>query len=178
MSVLADYTHPGPVRRLLKSLVPVVCPPLATEFGLADAIVDHVELSMRASSKGVRVALLTGISGYELAAALVPRHLGQSASSLSVEDARRYFGSWWSSPLPPQREFAKGVKGLLCLACYEQPQMMEAIGYTPNEWIDKSTHYRLRTYSEAIAKREVELFTDDPLPGVVPKRPATSTNSK
>ena len=169
MSTLADYTHPGPVRRLLKSLVPVVCPPLATELDLADAIVDHVELTMRAAPKAVRMALLTGISGYELGAAVVPRHFGKTASSLPVEDARRYFDSWWSSPLPPQREFAKGVKGLICLACYEHPEMMSSIGYTPHEWIEKSVRYRLSTYSDAIAERERALFADDPLPGVIPK---------
>jgi hypothetical protein len=166
MSTLADYDHPGPIRRTLESLVPVVCPPEAIELGLTSAIVEHVELSMRAAPSGVRVALLAGIGGYEVAAMAMPQHRGRGASRLSLEQARAYFDSWWRSPLMPQREFAKGIKGLICLACYEQPEMMESIGYTPQEWIDRSVRYRLSTYSEAIDKRAADLIAPDPLPNV------------
>ncbi len=169
MSSLADYRHPGPIRELLESLARVVCPAQAFELGLLDDIVTHVELSMRASPAGVRVALLAGLSGYELASMAWPGHWGVRASKLSADKAESYFRSWYHSPLMPQHEFAKGVKSLLALACYEQPAMMEAIGYTPQAWIDKRTKHRLTTYSDAIAKREQEILAPDPLPNVVPK---------
>ena len=167
MSDLADYTHSDAARQLLLSLVPVLCPPRATQLGLADAIVDHVELTMRASPKAVRLALVAGISGYELAAMVYPGHVGTRASRLSEDKARRYFDAWYHSKLAPQHEFAGGLKSLINLACYEQPAMMEAIGYTPQHWIDKSVRYRLQTYSEAIAQRERDIVAPDPLPGVI-----------
>lgn len=169
MSYLADYKHPRPVRALLTSLVPVICPPQAAELGLVDDIVDHVELSMRALPGGVRAALLAGLSGYEFAAMAYPTHLGTRASQLSEAQATSYFRSWLRSRLMPQSEFAKGIKSLLCLSCYEQPAMMRAIGYTPQAWIDKSIKYRLTTYSDAIAKRKVDILTPDPLPNVAGK---------
>ena len=130
MADLADYSHPKPVRQLLESLARVICPSRAQELELIDDIVDHVELSMRASPAGVRAALLTGFSGYELAAMVYPSHFGKRAS-------------------------------------YEQPAMMADIGYTPQEWIDKSIRYRLQTYDAAIAKRAVDILAPDPLPGVI-----------
>tara|TARA_R110002096_G_scaffold434832_5_gene658222 strand:- start:22455 stop:22973 length:519 start_codon:yes stop_codon:yes gene_type:complete len=167
MADLADYSHPKPVRQLLESLARVICPSRAQELELIDDIVDHVELSMRASPAGVRAALLTGFSGYELAAMVYPSHFGKRASKLSDDQAREYFHSWFHSKLGPQHEFAKGVKGLVALACYEQPAMMADIGYTPQEWIDKSIRYRLQTYDAAIAKRAVDILAPDPLPGVI-----------
>lgn len=167
MADLADYTHPEAVRQLLQSLARVICPQQAQELDLIDDIVEHVELSMRASPAGVRAALLAGLSGYELAAMAYPTHIGTRASRLSHDQAQRYFDSWFHSKLPPQHEFAKGIKGLVALACYEQPAMMAAIGYTPQEWIDKSIRYRLQTYEAAIAKRDIDILAPDPLPNVV-----------
>lgn len=170
MSSLADYSHPEPVRELLVSLAQVICPPQAAELGLIEDILDHVELSMRASPRGVRIALLTGLSGYELASMAWPGHWGKRASKLSPAKAEAYFAAWYHSPLGPQHEFAKGVKSLIALACYEQPAMMEAIGYTPAQWIDKSIKYRLKTYAEAISKRDRDILAPDPMPGVMTKQ--------
>ncbi len=170
MSSLADYKHPGPIREILESLAQVICPPQAIELGLLDDIVTHVELSMRASPVGVRVALLAGLTGYELASIAWPGNRGTRASRLSPLRAQSYFDAWYHSPLAPQHEFAKGIKSLVALACYEQPAMMEAIGYTPAAWIDKSIKYRLKTYSDAIAKRELDILAPDPLPNVKTKQ--------
>ena len=41
-----SYQHPPLVRRVLESLVPVVCPPEAMELGLGADIVDHVALTI------------------------------------------------------------------------------------------------------------------------------------
>lgn len=166
MSTLAAYRHPAPARKLLTSLVTVVCPPDAISLGIEDDIVDHVELSMRASPAGVRAALLTGMTGYELAAALWPPHLGRRASRLPRRQAERYFHSWWVSPLPPQREFAKGIKGLLCLGCYEHPAMKSRLGYAPEGWIAHVKSRRLSEYTDAIRRHQDALHAPDPLPGL------------
>ena len=168
MSRLADYRHPDRVRQTLASLVPIVCPPVAVELELESDILTGVELTMRAIARPARVALLTGIHTYEHGARAYPSHRGKSASALSAAQARRYFDRWWHSPLLPQREFAKGIKGLLCLSCYEQPEMLRRIGYTADEWIARSRSYRLRTYGDAIRRHQESLLAPDPLPGIVP----------
>ena len=169
MSTLSDYRHSTATRKLLKSITLVVCPEQAIALGLSGDIVDHVELSMRTTPSGLRQALLAGLKAYDLAAIALPGHWGKRAAALPKAKALAYFETWYHSKITLQHEFAKGVKSLICLACYEQPAMMAAIGYTPQEWIDKSVTRRLATYGSAIAKREQEILADDPLPNVVHK---------
>ena len=176
MSSLADYRHPPAIRRLLQSLTTVICPAQAIELGLQDAIVDHVELSMRASQRGLRAALITGLSGYDLASMAMPAHRGKRASALSNEKAAAYFASWYHSKLKLKHEFAKGIKSLIALACYEQPEMMSSIGYTPADWIERSKKVRLETYQPAIEKRAIAVLAADPLPGVTHKEERDDAN--
>jgi hypothetical protein len=160
---LADYRHPPRVRRLLASLVPVVCPLQAQTLGLTDAIVEHVELSMRALPTAVRLALVAGLTTYELGA--LARHR-RRASRLDAARARDYF-AWWRRGTSIQRELARGVRGLLCLACYEMPAMQEAIGYRPAGWIERVKRRRLEIHGDAIAAHQASLFEPDPLPPLV-----------
>jgi len=166
LSYLADYHLPAPLRRTLESLVPVVCPPEAVELGLAQRIVAESELTIRSFQAGARAALVAGITSYELLAAGWPGHLGRTASRLSPTAHERYFARWWGSPLLPLREFAKGIKGMLAIACYEQQEIKDLIGYNPERWIEKSRSHRLATYSRAIEKHRSDLLAPDPLPGV------------
>lgn len=169
MSTLSDYRHSIATTKLLRSIAKTVCPPSAVSLGLLDEIVEHVELSMRTTPTVLRQALEAGLKSYDLASIAWPGHWGKRAAALSDDKARSYFESWYHSKITLQHEFARGVKSLLCLACYEQPAMMTAIGYTPQEWIDKSVKKRLTTYGSAIAKREQEILADDPLPNVTTK---------
>lgn len=156
------YRHPRRVRRILEHLVEVACPPEASARGLASAIVDRVEASMQALPGHLRAGLLSGLYAYESGALLDPRHLGKPASALRGARATRYFERWWHSPLAPQRELAKGVKGLLCLACYETPEMKRAIGYTPEAWLEQVTSARGR-HAEAIERHARSLLRPEPL---------------
>jgi hypothetical protein len=165
--MMDDYRHPAVIRRALRGLVPIVCPPDVAELGLEGAIVDEVELAMAAIEPPVRLALLAGIMTYELGGLAFG---GRPASRLSRTRAARYFALWWSSPLGLQRELAKGVKGLLCLACYEQPAMMARIDYTPQAWIDKVKKRRLAVHAADIHRAAAALIEPDPLPGVVAPR--------
>jgi hypothetical protein len=47
---------------------------------------------------------------------------------------------------------------------YEQPSVRKAIGYTPDEWVDKVGKRRLQVYREEIDRHEASLFEPDPLP--------------
>lgn len=174
MSRLADYRHPPRIRRLLASLAPIVCPPEVERLGVVDAVVDHVALSMRAFPAPVRQALLLGLTTYELSAAAWPRARGRTASRLPRERAAAWFAFWWRSPLAPQRELVKAVKGLLAIAYYEQPAVQAELGYTPQAWIDTVKARRLVVHGEAIRKHERALIEPDPLPSSLAARRAAT----
>lgn len=159
------YAHDETTARLLRSLVPVICPPEAAP--LADDIVAHVALTMGALPAGFRRALVVGLHGYDrLAIAWAPGR-GRRAHALPPELAERYYDSWEHGPTPAHQQLAKGVGQLLKLACYEQPAMLAAIGYTPAAWIEQVSRRRLATYRDDIERFEAQRFAPDPLrPGV------------
>ena len=134
-----SYQHPAAIRRVLTSLVPVICPPEAGPLGLTDAIVDHVALTMGALPARVRQGFLLGIVTYDLGALVWLPGRGRRAHKLPRHLAARYFESWRHGPTPIHRQFAAGVKQLLALAHYEQPAVQAKLGYTAAQWIEKVT---------------------------------------
>jgi hypothetical protein len=161
MNANSGYRHTPRTRRILTGLIPAACPPEAGTLGLEQAIVDHVELSMRSLPAAVRAALLSGLLAYDMGA--LARH-GRRSCRLDAERARRYFAAWRHGPAP-MRELARGIKGLLCLAHYEMPAVQESLGYTPQAWIDAVKRRRLATYGDDIRRHEERLLEPDPLPG-------------
>jgi hypothetical protein len=159
MSRQAEYSHPPRVRRLLRSLVPIICPPEAEGLGVTDAVVHHVELSMRAFPAPLRQALLLGLRTYELGAIA---WRGRPASRLSRERAAAWYRFWWKSPLAPQRELAKAIKALMIIGYYEMPAVQQALGYAPQAWIEQVKVRRLEVYSDAIRRHETSLIEPDP----------------
>jgi hypothetical protein len=174
VSRLAEYSHPPRIRRLLRSLVPIVCPPEVERLGVVDAVVDHVALSMRAFPAPLRRALLLGLTTYDLSAAGWPRARGKTASKLPRHRAAAWYAFWWRSPLLPQRELAKAVKALMAIAYYEQPAVQTELGYAPQAWIDKVKGRRLEVYGEAIRKHDRALIEPDPLPSSLAARRAAT----
>ena len=164
---LADYHHTPRVRRTLAAIVPIACPPEVEELGLVDAVIDHFELSLRSLPALVRSGLVAGITGYELASRSWPGHRGRAASGLDRARAIGYYESWRHSPLRLQREFIKGLKGLLCMGYYSQPEVHERIGYTPEAWVAKVTRRRLDSYGADIRRHEEKLLVAEPLPAPV-----------
>src|SRR5258706_2284748 len=102
---------------VLKSLVPVICPPETAH--LADAIVDHLLLTFGATPPLVRKALEAGLTAYDLGA--VARY-GRRARSLTGERAENYYRLW------EHTQFGKVLNQLMSLSCYEQPEVLERIG--------------------------------------------------
>ncbi len=158
-----SYQHRPLIRRVLASLVPVVCPPDARELGLTDAIVDHVELMMGALPGPFRHGLVLGITTYDVTAVGWLPGRGRRAHRLSPELAERWFARWEHGVTPIERELAKGVGQLLKLACYEQPAMQARIGYTPTAWIDQVKRRRLEVYGDDVRKAEAAVIVPDPL---------------
>ena len=178
MSRLSSYHHPERVRRLIASLVPVVCPEGALRMDLTAALVDHVELSLRSFPSVVRRALLLGMRTYDLSAAAWPRARGRTASRLDPERAGVWFALWWRSPLLPQRELAVTLKRLLALAYYEMPQVQDQLDYRPQAWIDTVARRRLEVYQDDIEQHQASLIAPDPLPRSLSARRAGSAVSK
>jgi len=145
-------------RAVLRSLVPVICPPDAVPYG--EAIVEHVGLSLAATPVLVQRGFVAGLAAYDLGA--LPRYL-RRARALTGERAERYYASWEHGVTPLHVQFARGVKQLMNLACYEQPEMMAAVGYRVGPWIEEVRAKRLRVFADDIAKQERQIIAPDPL---------------
>jgi len=160
------YQHSNTARAVLRSLVPVVCPPEAAPLG--DAIVEHMALTLSASPKLLQRGFAVGIHAYDLGA--LPRYR-MRARSLRGDDAERYFASWERGPTPLQVQLARGINQLMSMSCYEQPEMMERLGYRPGPWIEEVTRRRFTVYRDDVQRQEAQVLAPDPLrPGVRVKR--------
>lgn len=167
-----SYQHPPAVRRVLESLVPVVCPPEAVALGLTAAIVDHVALTMSAVPPLFRRGLVLGLTTYDLAAMVWPAARGRRAHRLPPELAERWFERWERGLTPVERELTHAVGQLLKVGCYEQPAMLARLGYTPQAWIEQVTRRRLQVYGDDIRRAEAAIVAPDPLRPPV-RRPRT-----
>lgn len=145
-------------RAVLRSLVPVICP--AEAHGLADAIVDHVGLTIGATAPLVRRGFGAGLAAYDLGA--LPRYF-RRAHALTGEPAARYFASWEHGPTSLHVQLARAVNQLVSLACYEQLEMQEAVGYRVAPWIEEVRAKRLRVFADDIAKQDRQIVAPDPL---------------
>lgn len=161
---------PAALRRVLGRLVPVVCPPELLSPEMIERIVDHAAQSIRALGAPQRAGLVAGMRAYDLGA--LARH-GARSHKLDPERALAWFESWLHTP-GPTHELAKVLKGLLCMAYYEMPEVMDAIDYHPDAWLAEVDARRRARYSAEIERHERALRAPDPLrPRAVPvPRPA------
>lgn len=157
-----EYTHSETTRAVLLSLVPVICPPEAAAY--ADAIVDHMALTLGAAPALLRKGFGAGMLTYDLGA--LPRYR-KRARSLSPDQAERYYESWAEGPTPIHKQLAGALNQLMSLSCYEQPQMAERIGYRVGPWMEEVTKKRLTVFKDDVRKQETQILAPDPLrPGV------------
>jgi hypothetical protein len=150
-------------RSLIDSLARVVCPPSPSPAELAGEVAHGAQLSMRAFPAPARMALIAGMRTYDEGGRLYPDGSGHPARRMEPEAAAGYFESWWSSRLGVQRNFAKGIKGLIVLAYCEIPAVKEALGYTPEAWIEDVKRKRLSIYKVDIEAHAAQLIEPDPL---------------
>lgn len=162
MTAAATYRHSPSARGVLRSLVPVICPPEAIELG--DAIVEHMELTIAASPAALQRGIAIGLVAYDLGALL---RYARRARSLTGDRVERYYEWWLRSPISAHRQLARGVNALMSLSCYEQPEMMERVGYRPGPWIAEVTQRRLTVYRDDVRRQDAQILAPDPLrPGV------------
>lgn len=153
-----SYRHSPTGRAVLRSLVPVICPPEAGR--LVEAIVDHVALTLDASPALLQRGFAAGLVTYDLGA--LPRY-ARRAHRLEGARAERYYASWEHGITPLHRQFARALNQLVSLACYEQPEMMERVGYRPGPFIEEVRQRRLTVYRDDIRAQEAQLLAPDPL---------------
>lgn len=154
--------HRPTTRAVLIALVPVICPPEA--HALADAIVDHMALTLAAMPSLVRRGLAAGLATYDVGA--LPRYR-RRARALVGDDAERYYASWERGPTPLHTQLTHAVNQLMSLSCYEQPAMMERLGYRPAPWIAEVAQRRLAIYADDARRQAAQVIAPDPLrPGV------------
>jgi hypothetical protein len=146
------------VKRVLLSLVPVICPPEAERF--ANDIVAHMGLTLGASPPVVRTAFAAGCLAYDLGA--LPRYL-RRASALTGAKAEAYYQSWEHGLTPVHVQLARAINQLMSLSCYEQPEMLEAIGYRPAPWMAEMKKKRLTVYADDVRAAEQKILAPDPL---------------
>jgi hypothetical protein len=161
--VTAAFPHPAHVRRSLRALVPVICPPDAVELGVEDAVVDHVGATMATVPPILLRGLYAGLGVYDLGARIYPAARGRRAHQLTGEVADGYFHSWLHGPTLIHRQLATRVMQMMVLAYYEQPAVLDRLGYTPGAWIDDVTRRRLRLYGDDIARAAARVTAPDPL---------------
>lgn len=154
------------MRRVFRSLVPVVCPPEATELGLAEDLIAHIALQTGSLPPLMSRGMALGLLSYDLGALAWFPARGRRASQLPPMLARRYFEFWLHGPTGLQRQLAIAVKQLLALAHYEHPTIQQRMGYRPQQWIEKVKRRRLEVYADDIARHQASLIAPDPLPGV------------
>jgi hypothetical protein len=149
-------------KRILRSLVPVICPPEA--LPLTDAIVEHVALTASAMPPMLQTALATGLATYDLSS--LPRYRSR-AHKLTGDNAERYYVSWLHGVTPLHHQFAKLLNQLLSMSCYEQPEMLVAIGVHIEPWVQEVTKKRLTVFADDIKKQDAQIIAPDPLrPGL------------
>ncbi len=162
---------PPRARELMKSLVPVICPPEAMELGLADDHADHVGLTVGAMPRGLRAAYLLGLRTYDEGARTWLPARGRAARALPADLAERYYDRWEHGPTPVHVQLARALGQLLKLAHYEHPAVQERLGYRPAAWIDQVKRRRLTVYGAEVRAAEAAVIAPDPLrPGVVARR--------
>ena len=162
MSDFAPYKHAEITRKVLRSLVPVICPVEALPY--ADDIVEHMELTIGAAPRLLQKAIGTGMLVYDLGA--LPFHR-KRAHQLVGDRAEKYFASWERGITPLHLQFARALNQLMSLSCYEQPAITDQVGYHVAPWIEKVTQKRLTVFRDDVRKQEAQILAPDPLrPGV------------
>ena len=148
--ILADYRLSGRARRAFARLAPAICPPDVETLGLVEAVVDHVELTLRSFPAVVRHALAGGAIAIDL------------TSRLLRQDPAVTFDRFAHLP-GPGHALAKGIKAALGMAYYEHPVVRRRLDYDQESWIAEVAKRRLERFAAEIRRAEAAVTAPNPL---------------
>jgi hypothetical protein len=157
---LADFSFPASLRRTVHALARVVCPPDLDALGIGDAVVDHLQLGLRAFPAHVRAGFVAGLAAAEVSS--LPFH-GRRFSRLAPAQADAHFTRLMHVRVGTLRAFAMAVRALLSFAYYEQPAVRAKLGYDPDAWVEEVKRRRLDHFGDELQRHERMVVAPDPL---------------
>lgn len=92
-------------------------------------------------------------------------------SMLKPEAQRRYVFSWQKSGWPLRRQLIKGLKALVMMGYYEQPEVRQALGYEPDAYTKPLIAERAQRYRD----RGLAIVTE---PHTVKSQPIEQTTTQ
>lgn len=129
VTALVKKNLPGWARKTLGSLIEVIMP-RSDEFhpDLKDYILNYVDAYVGYFPKHLKLAFPMGLLLLERGTLLFMGRL-TGFSKLDLAERDRYVRGWINSRWQMRRELIRGVKGLVMVAFYSHPVVMEHIGY-------------------------------------------------
>jgi len=101
-----------------------------------ERILANLEESLDYMPDGARRAFLLGLRGFELGPIIMgPVH--RPFTRLGAPQRHRYIELWGQARFFLLRDFLKAMKGLVMLAYYEQPEIIELLGWHQQDHIDE-----------------------------------------
>jgi len=156
-----SFRLPAPVRHIVKRFALVVCPPELTTYALEEDVLLEFEAMLGAMPAHVRFAVTAGFTAFDQGARLYPRARGRRFARLPADVAEAYYLAVAHGPLAPQRKVMMLLKGLVAMAYYEQPRVLEALAYRPADYIAKVTQRRQDSYADDVKRGEEAVFAKE-----------------
>ena len=163
MSVMANYAISPGLRGILRPMTRIVCTAEVEAAGLTEAVIDHVELTLRSIPWFARHGMRATLWAFELGALLWPRGALTRFSRLPPERQEAYFAAWWDGPSATARQLIKGAKGLIALGYWDHPEVRKRLEYHPEAWIAKVAAQRLNRFAGEIAAHDALVLAPAPL---------------
>jgi hypothetical protein len=162
-TTLADFRLSRSMRRIFAPVARIVCTDEIVEYGLEEAVLDHVELSLRSMPWLLRIGLVAGAHLFNLSAVLFPSSFGRTFRMLPRQNQERHFRRFWLSNVMALRQLAKGMKALVALAYFEHPAVLSRLAYHPERWIAEVAARRVRDYAADIKRADEIVVAPAPL---------------
>jgi hypothetical protein len=149
-------------RRLVARFAELACPPQLVTQHRTEQVISELELLLGAIQPTARRVLLAGFGIVGQRARVYPRSRGRHLTRLPDDVADAYMRMLMSRSRGVPG-IARRLKGLLVMCYYQLPEVMEEIGYRPDEYIAMVSRRRLASYGAAIRAGERAVLAGTPL---------------
>lgn len=127
----------APIRATLRSLIDVMAPrdPELWTAELRDRVLTQAIDSVNFLPQAARLPFRAGFWALEWGGLIMAPRPGR-LSRLRGRARRVYVERWEDAALSPMRDFLKALKAVIMMAYYEQPEVMDLLGYHPQRYVD------------------------------------------